>query len=242
MRLDTALVAQGLARSRSAAQHLVADGAVLINGVVADKPSRKVPAGAQLTTDPQRSNPWVSRGGLKLDAALTAFGIDVAGVRALDVGASTGGFSQVLLSRGAASVTALDVGHSQLHPSLAEDSRVKNLESTNVRHVSRDTLGGVFDVVVVDVSFISLTQIADVLADLCGGDLVVLVKPQFEVGRKALGKGGVVRNHDLYEKVLSDIVETFVGRDLKFRDSIESPVEGGDGNVEFVTWFSRQRP
>ena len=242
MRLDTALVTQGLARSRSAAQHLVADGAVLINGVVADKPSRKVPAGAKLSTDPLRSNPWVSRGGLKLDAALSAFPIHVKGMRALDVGASTGGFTEVLLARGATSVTALDVGHGQLDPSLVGDHRVDNRENTNIRHASTESLGGVFDIVVVDVSFISLKQIADVLAQVSDGELVALVKPQFEVGRKALGKGGVVRNHDLHDQVLVDLIQDFARRGFEYRDRIESPIEGGDGNVEFITWFSRKRP
>ena len=242
MRLDIALVERGMANTRSAAQHMVAAGAVFIDGVLADKPSRKVPPGAVVTTDAQLVNPFVSRGGLKLAGAIRSFDIAVAGRTALDVGASTGGFTDVLLNRGAESVVALDVGHSQLHPSLRLDERVHNLEGTNVRDVSATDIGGPFSIVVVDVSFISLAAIADVLVSLTERDLVVLVKPQFEVGRAMLGKGGVVRKPELYEQVRTDIERVFESRRMRRRGEMESPIEGSDGNREFFLWFSTERP
>ena len=242
MRLDIALVERGMANTRSAAQHMVAAGAVFIDGVLADKPSRKVSPGAVVTTDAQLVNPFVSRGGLKLADAIRSFDIAVAGRTALDVGASTGGFTDVLLNRGAKSVVALDVGHSQLHPSLRIDERVHNLEGTNVRDVSAMNIGGPFSIVVVDVSFISLGAIADVLVSLTERDLVVLVKPQFEVGRAMLGKGGVVRKPELYEQVRADIDSVFESRGMRRRGERESPIEGSDGNREFFLWFSIERP
>lgn len=242
MRLDVALVEQGMAATRSAAQHMVAAGAVFIDGVVADKASRKVVPGATVTTNASLINPWVSRGGLKLARALEAFALDVAGRTAIDVGASTGGFTDVLLEHGVASVVALDVGHGQLHPKLIADPRVQNTEGTNVRDVDVTDIGGPFGVVVVDVSFISVSAVADVLVSLTAQDLIVLLKPQFEVGRSQLGKGGVVRNPGLYAQVKADTIEVFAKQNMQLCGTVESPIQGSDGNREFILWFAREGP
>jgi 23S rRNA (cytidine1920-2'-O)/16S rRNA (cytidine1409-2'-O)-methyltransferase len=238
-RLDAELVRRGLARARGQARELVEDGGVVVDGRPASKPSLAVTGDSEivLTREPDR---WVGRGALKLLHALRTWPIEVEGRRCLDVGASTGGFTQVLLERGAAHVTALDVGHGQLVPSIAGDPRVHDLPGTNIRDVDVDALGGTFDLVVSDLSFISLSIALPVMRPLVSdaGDLVVLVKPQFEVGRERLGRGGVVTSPHEHRRVLRDVVAVAVQQGLHVHGATASPITGTDGNREFLLWLS----
>ena len=184
---------------------------------------------------------WVSRGAEKLLAALEAFPVDLSGKRVLDVGASTGGFTEVALEAGASQVVAVDVGRGQLHERLSTDPRVVPFEKTNIRTVAVEQLGGPFPVVVVDLSFISLRVVAPQLMAMTvpGGDLVVLVKPQFEVGRSGLGHGGIVRDPVIRARAVIDTVEGLVAAGLGAQAIIRSPIEGGDGNVEYLLWLRK---
>lgn len=237
-RLDRELVRRGLVGSRSEVDELLAAHRIRVNGAVADKASRLVDIGDALVVEgpPPR---FVSRGGDKLAAALDRWKIDVRGRRALDAGASTGGFTDCLLQAGAAGVVALDVGHGQLHPRIRSDPRVTVIERTNLRHVAVEAIGGPFDVVVADLSFISLTLVASVLVGACrdGGEMVVLVKPQFEVGREIASRGrGVVTDEAVQREVCERVARSFdeVGADV--RGVVESPIRGGDGNKEFLLY------
>ena len=216
---------------------------MLVGGTVADKPSRRVDDATpiELVGAPPR---FVSRGGDKLDAALDEFAVDVEGRRCLDAGASTGGFTDCLLQRGAACVVAVDVGHGQLDPTLRADPRVTVRERTNIRHVTPGDVGGPGDVVVADLSFISLATVATPLLALTrtGGDLVVLIKPQFEVGREAAARGaGVIRDPTLHRDAIERVRAAFVGQDAEVIGVIESPVVGSKGNVEFLAHVRRGR-
>jgi 23S rRNA (cytidine1920-2'-O)/16S rRNA (cytidine1409-2'-O)-methyltransferase len=181
---------------------------------------------------------FVSRGGEKLDAALDRFGVDVVGRSALDAGASTGGFTDCLLQRGAARVVAVDVGHGQLHARLREDPRVDVMERTNVRHLTPTDMGGeVFGLVTADLSFISLRTVAPALVTLAGpgADLVVLVKPQFEAGRQEASRGrGVIRDASVWDRVLDEVTAAFVSEGTVMMDRMRSPLTGAQGNVEFL--------
>ncbi len=238
-RLDVSLVTRGLARSRTQARELVVAGSVLVDGRSVTRPSTAVADDAvvTLTREPDR---WVGRAALKLLRALELWPVEVEGRRCLDVGASTGGFTQVLLEAGAAHVTALDVGHGQLVASVAADPRVTDLPGTNVRDVGPAELGGPFDVLVCDLSFISLTLVLPTLRTLVhdGGDLVVLVKPQFEVGRERLGRRGVVTSAHEHRRVLRDVVAAARQAGLHVHGLTPSPIEGGDGNREFLLWLA----
>jgi 23S rRNA (cytidine1920-2'-O)/16S rRNA (cytidine1409-2'-O)-methyltransferase len=234
-RLDAELVRRGLAGSRAEAQAAVESGRVLVAGAPASKPARLVAPGEPVTLlgDGPR---FVSRGGDKLDAALTTFGLDVAGRRALDAGASTGGFTDCVLQRGVAHVVAVDVGHGQLHPRLRADPRVDARERTNIRHVTADGIGGAVDLVVADLSFISLRTVVGALLACCrpGADLVLLVKPQFEAGRAVVSKGkGVVRDPSVHAAVLEQISDVLLGEGAAIMGQMESPLRGADGNTEF---------
>jgi len=239
-RLDAELVRRGLAPSRSVAARLVDEGKVLVSGVVAEKPARLVDAGEPvllLDGPPQ----FVGRGGEKLAAALDVFGLDPTGLRVLDAGASTGGFTDCLLQRGAAAVTALDVGHGQIHERLRADSRVEVLERTNLRHVDPDDREP-FDAVVADLSFISLIVVMDVLVRSAapGGWLVLLVKPQFEAGRAEASRGrGVITDPEVWRRTVEDVVTAALGAGAHFRGLDMSPLRGGDGNVEFLLHLER---
>jgi 23S rRNA (cytidine1920-2'-O)/16S rRNA (cytidine1409-2'-O)-methyltransferase len=182
---------------------------------------------------------WVSRGAEKLLAALQAFSIDLNGKRVLDVGASTGGFTEVALEAGAVQVVAVDVGRGQLHERLSTDPRVVSFERTNIRTASVEQLGGPFPVVVVDLSFISLRVVADRLATMAGpgSDFVILVKPQFEVGRAGLGHGGIVRDPDIRARGVIGAIDSLANAGLGARAIIRSPIDGGDGNVEYLLWL-----
>ena len=237
-RLDAELVRRELTTSRTEAQALIAANRVLVNGSVADKPARQVaPADAVVIEGPPAR--FVGRGAIKLDHALDVFGLDVEGERALDVGASTGGFTDCLLQRGAAHVVALDVGHGQLHERLRSDPRVTNLERVNVRHVDVDQIGGAVDIIVGDLSFISLRLVIPVVATLCqpGAPMVLLVKPQFEAGRQEVDRGrGIITDPAIHERVRGEIEEALVAAGCQVRGWTDSPIAGADGNREFLVY------
>ena len=237
-RLDKALVRRGLARSRTEAQALLAAGQVVVNGRAVAKASVCVDEAAAITVQGGRL-PFVSRGGLKLQAALETFGITVTGRTALDVGASTGGWTDCLLQRGARRVVALDVGHGQMAPGIAADPRVELREGVNARFLSPQDFASPFDLIVADLSFISLTLVLPALVPLLtpGGDLVCLVKPQFEVGVEKLGRGGVVRNADARREALRRVVAAAQSLGLRDAGRMDSPILGMTGNQEFLEWL-----
>ncbi len=235
-RLDTELVSRGLATNRTEASALVGAGRVLVAGAVATKTSRQVGPGEPLVVSAPPAC-FASRGGEKLDAALEHFGLEVAGKDALDAGASTGGFTDCLLQRGAATVVAVDVGHGQLLQRVRLDPRVEVMERANVRYlVPHDVGDRRFDVVVADLSFISLMVVASALLGLAkpAADLVVLVKPQFEAGRAIVSKGkGIVRDPKVWASVLCDVAGAFEASGAEVAGGMASPLLGAEGNVEF---------
>lgn len=233
-RLDQALVARGLAESRARARALIAAGAVTVDGAPETKPARKVgpEAALALTADPL---PYVSRAALKLAHALDVFGLDPAGAVALDLGASTGGFSEVLLERGAAQVWAVDVGHGQLAPKLRADPRLRAIEGLNVRDLTADHVPPP-DFVTSDLSFISLAKALPPALALAspGATLVALIKPQFEVGPAAVGKGGIVRDAEAVARVRAEVRAFLSASGWAILGEDESPIRGGDGNAEYL--------
>ena len=235
VRADQLLVARGIAESRTRAQALILAG----NVFVGDR--RVAKAGDLLSDDAElnvkgRDHPWVSRGGVKLDHGLTHFGFDVSGGVALDVGSSTGGFTDVLLSRGAAKVYAVDVGTNQLAWKLRSDPRVVVHEQTNARDLSSEIIPEPVDIIVCDASFISLTKVLDRALDLAeqGARLVALVKPQFEAGREEVGKGGVVRDAAVHERVCQEAADWVRSKGWRVLGVERSPITGPEGNVEFL--------
>jgi len=235
-----AMVERGLAESRAAAQGLILAGEVRVDGQLGAKPSQLVTPGTHLEVIEPPA--FVSRGGEKLDAALASFGLEVAGKRCADVGASTGGFTDCLLQRGAAQVFAVDVGHGILHWKLRQDPRVVVLERTNVRYLP--ALESIVDLVTIDVAFISLRLVLPVVAGWLapGGDVVALVKPQFEAGRKAVGKGGVVRDPAVHRRVLDVTVAAMQAAGFGVQAVLRSPLRGPKGNVEFLMWGRQGQP
>jgi 23S rRNA (cytidine1920-2'-O)/16S rRNA (cytidine1409-2'-O)-methyltransferase len=227
-----------LAPSREAARDTIAAGRVTVGGAPADKPARLVDATDPIVIAPARE--WASRGGAKLDAALERWPVAVAGRRCLDAGASTGGFTDVLLERGAGTVVAVDVGRGQLLERLRRDPRVTVLDSTNVRTLTADDVGGPFELVVADLAFISLRTVAPVLAGALAGegaDLVWLVKPQFEVGREVAARGrGVVRDPAAWQAALEGVGHALGAAGAAIMGAMSSPLRGADGNVEFLVW------
>ena len=244
-RLDAELVRRGLAASRAAAADLIDARRVRVNGALAEKAARQVAPGDQLHVEGPRAR-YVGRGALKLEHALDVFGIDVTGMRVLDAGASTGGFTDVALQRGADHVVAVDVGHGQLHERLRADPRVTNLERTNVRHVAPETVGDPVDMVVGDLSFISLRLVIGPLASVChpGAPMVLLVKPQFEAGKAEVDRGrGVVTDPAVWERVRGEIEVAITSAGCTVRGWTESPITGADGNREFLVWATApERP
>ena len=243
-RLDVELVRRGLAPSRTAAQAAIADHLVTVGGSLAGKPSHLVAPGEPVELLGPRPR-FVSRGGEKLDAALSRFAVDVAGLRALDAGASTGGFTDCLLQRGAAPVLAIDVGHGQLHPSLRDDPRVVVRERTNIRDLTPAAVGGQVGVVVADLSFISLRTVLPALLRFCQpvAPLVLLVKPQFEAGRAEASRGrGVIRDPGVRAGVQDRIDDALQHAGATIMGWMESPLRGADGNIElFVHAMSPAR-
>lgn len=245
LRLDAELVRRGLARSREHASELIADKRVRVAGVIATKPATGVTTDVALVVLERDDRPdYVSRGGHKLAGALDAFeplGLSVAGRRCLDAGASTGGFTDVLLRRGAAEVVAVDVGHGQLAWSLQQDDRVKIHDRTNIRELTEEMIGGPVDVVVGDLSFISLRLVLDALLGVTkeDGDLALMVKPQFEVGKDKVGKGGVVRDLALRAEAVRSVLDAAADRGWGARAVTTSPLPGPSGNVEYFLWLRR---
>jgi len=236
LRLDQVLVSRGLVPTRARARDAILRGHVTVGGRAAEKPGMTVPPDAEIAVDDPAAL-YVSRAALKLVAGLDAFGYDPSGRIALDLGASTGGFTEVLLTRGARRVHAFDVGHGQLHPSLAEDPRVVSREGFNVRDLTADEIGEPVEAVVSDLSFISLRLgLAPALGIAApGAFLVALVKPQFEVGREHVGKGGLVRDAAAIERSVASISDWIGGAPGWTVDGvIPSPITGGDGNREFL--------
>lgn len=239
------LVRRGLADSRARAQVLVDARRVLVAGSLAEKAGRLVgPADAVVVTGPAPR--FVSRGGQKLDAALDRFQVTVAGRQVLDAGASTGGFTDCLLQRGAAGVVAADVGYGQLHERLRGDPRVRVVERLNIRHARLVQLGGrPFELVTADLSFISLRTVAPPLVDLTvlGADLVVLIKPQFEAGRREASRGrGVISDPAVWRRAIEEVAAAWADAGAAMMDLMVSPLRGSNGNVEFLAHFRRSCP
>ncbi|MCS6826155.1 MAG: TlyA family RNA methyltransferase [Caldilinea sp.] len=239
-RLDRLMVLRGLAESREQAQRLILAGEVEVDGRLQDKPGRAVPLDAEITV--RRPLPYVSRGGFKLAAALEAFTVPVAGCVAVDVGASTGGFTDCLLQRGAERVYAIDVGYGQLAWKLRTDPRVIVMDRTNVRHLEALPDSALADLAVIDASFISLTLVLPAVLRLLtpNAQIIALVKPQFEAGVDDVGKGGVVRNAEVHRRVLRQIGAAAQNLGLHPAGLIASPVLGPAGNVEFLLWLKRE--
>ncbi len=235
-RLDAELVRRNLAPSREAAQRLIADGTVLVDGSVATKAARQVD-GAQAVTLTAPPPPFVSRAGGKLSDALDRFGLDVDGLVVLDAGSSTGGFTDCVLQRGAVAVTAVDVGTNQLHEKLRSDERVTVRERTDIRNFVSDRQ---FDIAVGDLSFISLRKVLDPLVKLVvpGGPMVLLVKPQFEAGRVEAARGkGVITDRSIWSRVLGEVADHSLSLGAGMIDCVPSSVTGTAGNQEFVALF-----
>ena len=241
MRIDLYLFKNGHVKSRSAAKTLIESGAVLLDGTAISKPSLEIDESTEHSIVITQKERFVGRGGLKLEAALECFKIDVNGLDAIDVGASTGGFTDCLLQRGAKSVVAVDSGEGQLDARLANDGRVTNIEKYNARNLSREIVPYGVDIAVMDVSFISQTLILPRITDLLrnGGLAVTLIKPQFEAGRSAVGKGGIVKNKkDRFTSILR-VRDCASAAGLYMTDIIVSPITGGDGNVEYLAKFQK---
>lgn len=235
-RLDAELVRRQLVESRTDAGRAISAGRVLVNGAVADKASRQVHAGDALVISGPPAR-FVSRGGEKLDAALSAFAVDVTGRRVLDAGASTGGFTDCLLQRGAGHVIALDVGHGQLHPKIRDDARVTVLERFHIRDATPAAIGGLVQLVTADLSFISLRRVLAPLVAAAepGGDLVLLVKPQFEAGKVEVARAhGVITDTAIHERVRDEVGAALIEAGCEVHGWIDSPIYGGDGNREFL--------
>jgi len=239
-RLDLLVVERGLAESREKAQRAIMAGLVTVAGQRVDKPGSRVATDVEIALEAGQK--YVGRGGLKMEGALQGFGIQVEGWTCLDVGASTGGFTDCLLQHGATKVYAADVGHSQLDWKIRSDPRVVVLEKLNCRYLSETDIPELVDLLVADVSFISLTLIlpAALARVKSGGMAVVLIKPQFELQREDVARGGVVREPELHQKAVERI-RSWVGENagLEWRGILESPIKGGDGNVEFLAWIGK---
>ncbi len=240
-RLDLLLVARGLAESRTKAQALIMAGLVYCGEQKLDK------AGAEFAEDLEitvrgREHPWVSRGGMKLAKAIEHFKIDVSGAIAMDVGASTGGFTDVLLTHGAAKIYAVDVGHGQLDVKLRHDARVVVMENTNARHLTAEMIGEPLDIIVCDASFISLKKVLPAALTLAkpGAQLITLIKPQFEVGKAEVSRGkGVIRDPMLHQQVCDDISVWVAGEGWRVIGITPSPITGPKGNVEFLLYAKK---
>ncbi|MBO5344133.1 MAG: TlyA family RNA methyltransferase [Ruminococcus sp.] len=233
-RLDAELVARGIARSRERAKEMIKSGAVTVNGKPAKKSSAEVSAEDILESAEQEL--YVGRGALKLEKAAEYFSLNFSGMRCLDIGASTGGFTEYMINHGAVIVYAVDVGHGQLAESLRRDSRVVNMENTDIRAVTDDDTGGQVDFVCADVSFISLTKILPKISELLkdGGTAAVLVKPQFEAGKSDIGKKGIVKDRKVHLRILNELDSFMRLTGLMPVSFTYSPIKGGSGNIEYL--------
>ncbi|MBH0202166.1 MAG: TlyA family RNA methyltransferase [Nitrospira sp.] len=242
-RCDHVLTAQGLVPSRDAAVRMILAGKVRSNGAIIDKPSRVIPVDAVLEIIGE-SQPFVSRGGEKLVAALDSGSIDPHGLICLDVGCSTGGFTDCLLQRGAARVYAVDVGYGQFDWRLRQDPRVVLIERTNIRHMPPSAVPEPVDLVVIDVSFISLTKVLPPIMPFLRAParVIALIKPQFEVGKGQVGRGGVVRDDEQRAEVVRRVVQFAADKGLKAMSTIDSPIKGKKGNQEILAIFEYDTP
>lgn len=240
IRIDQLLVERGLAESRTRAQALVMAGHVLLGDKRADKPGQQVASDAEISVKGQ-DYPWVSRGGVKLAHALNLFGIDVTGMVAIDVGSSTGGFTDVLLSNDAAKVYAVDSGTNQLAWKLRQDPRVVVHEQTSARILTAEHIPEPVDLIVCDASFISLSKVLERPMTFAreGAQLVALIKPQFEAGKAEVGKGGVVRDAAVHTRVCAEVQEWLQATGWPAKGLTESPITGPKGNVEFLVWAAK---
>lgn len=233
-RLDAELVSRGIARSRSRAKEMIESGSVTVNGVVAKKASSEVNFLDVISSS--ENEEYVGRGALKLEKAFDVFHLSFIGKKCIDIGASTGGFTDFMLKNGASRIYAVDVGHGQLAESLISDSRVVNMEGTDIRNVAPEQFGGCADFISVDVSFISLekvlTKVSELLKD--EADAIILIKPQFEAGKKNVGKHGIVRSKKIHEEILRQIDVLCASAGLYAADYTYSPVKGGSGNIEYL--------
>lgn len=238
-RLDAELVRRGISRSRERAKEMIAAGSITVNGRTAKKASAEV--SEQDTIESSEQELYVGRGALKLEKAVEKFGLELEGKTCLDIGASTGGFTEYMLRCGAKKVFAVDVGHGQLAPSLCADSRVVNMEGTDIRNVSAETLGGNVDFISVDVSFISLKMVLPKMYELLAenGQVAVLIKPQFEAGRSDIGKRGIVKDRRVHERILAEI--NAFASEIGFRtvSYTYSPIKGGSGNIEYLCFLCK---
>lgn len=240
-RLDRCVTALGLARSRTQAHELILAGLVSVDGVAVHKPSALVGSNSAILVTPTPEQRWVGRGAQKLEGALVAWadsGLSVQGKTCLDVGASTGGFTQVLLAAGAHHVIALDVGHGQLVAGVANDERVTEMSGTNIRDTSLGALGGAVDVIVADLSFIPLAKVVPSIAPLVKpvGDVILLVKPQFEVGPNRVGRNGIVRSAQARRDAVVTVVHALYAAGLGLVAMVPSVIVGGGGNREYLVW------
>jgi 23S rRNA (cytidine1920-2'-O)/16S rRNA (cytidine1409-2'-O)-methyltransferase len=238
-RLDVALVERGLVESRAKAQSLIMARRILVNGQHVDKAGANV-GGDDLVAIEALEHPWVGRGGMKLAHALREFGISVEGKTCADIGASTGGFTDVMLKSGARKVYAIDVGYGQIDASLRNDPRVVNREKVNARYLDASSFDEPIDFVSIDVSFISLKLILPAIATFLSGELVALIKPQFEVGKRDVGKGGIVRDEAKRAEAVQAVVAFARETGFDVKGVIESPVRGASGNVEYLMMATTQ--
>ncbi len=238
IRIDQALVLQGLVPSRTLASRMIEAGQVFVDSVKVAKSSLRVPPNAKISVAENDLDRFVSRGGLKLEAALSFFALDVKGKRCLDVGISTGGFTDCLLQRGAAEIVGIDVGHDQLAAQLRGESRLVVYEGVNARELSKFAWLQPFDLIVMDVSFISLTKVIPEVVKFLkvAGEIVVLLKPQFEVGREFLDKNGIVSDNFDFSRLGQQIALLMAELGIEVRGQISSPIRGGDGNKEFFIY------
>lgn len=236
-RLDKILMERGLVTSRTRGEELIRNGDVLVNGITIDKPGKKIPVTAKIMLLNEEMS-WVSRGALKLLKAFETFEINPAEKIYIDLGASTGGFTEVLLSKNVSKVYCVDVGHDQLHERIKTNPKIINLEKTHVRELTNQLIPELVDGIVIDVSFISLTKVLPFLTSLIkqNGDVIALIKPQFEVERKQLNKHGIVRSSSSYPKVIETVKRSLIDCQLDLKQIIDSPITGGDGNKEFLLW------
>ena len=240
MRLDLYLVNHGGFESRNKAASAVSEGRIKVNGAVCTKASKEISENDDVSTAASEADEYVGRAALKLEHALTHFGVDVHGMRAVDIGASTGGFTQSLLKHGAAVVYAVDVGRDQLHEKLKNDVRVISIEGFNARELTLDTVGGAYcDIAVMDVSFISQTLLYDAVKKVLspGGIFISLIKPQFELTKSELGKNGVVKSEECRRKAVRKVTERAKESGFRLIGVTESPIEGGSGNTEYLACF-----
>ncbi len=240
IRLDLLLTERGLVKSRTEAQQWILSGKVRAGTTVLDKAGDLVSDDIELTLE-EPEHPWVSRGGQKLAHAITHFGIEVKGLIAADIGASTGGFTDVLLTQGASKIYAVDVGQGQLDWKLRNDPRVVVMEKTNARYLTSDQIPDPLDLVVCDASFIGLRTVLPAVLSLCkpNAQVITLIKPQFEVGAAKVGKGGVVRDPSLHQAVCDDIKNWFVTEGWNVVGIVPSPIQGPKGNIEFLCYANR---